>query len=270
MQGILRIFFIIFGIGLVITVHEFGHFTACKIFGVRTPNLSIGFGPVLFSKKIGETNFQISALPLGGYTSMLPQDLNKLSYWQRMIILLAGIIFNILFAFFIFIILSFLSPGAPIAIINKIVPKSPAQENGLLPGDKILKVDHTEINDDPIILLEIIAASYNKILKMIISRSGNIFEVDLPVVKHPVFGSKIGFVGIYLKRDQAHGFIKFEHAIHNAYVMVKNLWIESWHALLGFFQKRSQRRHQEIYGPIMGVAVTGRLANSGNSYSFWL
>lgn len=87
------------GITLVIVVHEFGHYAACKLFKVRTPVFSIGFDPAIISFKPRSTKFQIGAIFLGGYVSINQKDLDKQSYLKKIIIVLAGIIFNILFAF---------------------------------------------------------------------------------------------------------------------------------------------------------------------------
>src|SRR5690606_27744818 len=60
----------LFGIGFLIGFHELGHFLFCKLFSIRTPSFSIGFGPKLFSKKIGGTEFVISPIPLGGFVEI--------------------------------------------------------------------------------------------------------------------------------------------------------------------------------------------------------
>src|SRR5579872_2199524 len=60
----------LFGVGFIIGFHELGHFLFCKLFNIRTPSFSIGFGPKLISKKIGETEFSLSAIPLGGYVEI--------------------------------------------------------------------------------------------------------------------------------------------------------------------------------------------------------
>jgi len=60
----------ILGIGFLIGIHEFGHFLFCKLFKIRTPSFSIGFGPKIFEKQIGETLFKISAIPFGGYVEI--------------------------------------------------------------------------------------------------------------------------------------------------------------------------------------------------------
>lgn len=92
----------IFGLGSLIILHEFGHFIACKLFGVATPVFSIGFGPTLFGVHIGTTFFQIALLPLGGYVTMEKNALEALAYLPALIIILAGVFVNIVFAFSVF------------------------------------------------------------------------------------------------------------------------------------------------------------------------
>lgn len=96
----------LFGVSFVILVHEFGHFIFCKIFGVGTPVFSIGFGPALASMKLGTTTFQLALLPLGGYVEISPTDLAALPYAPTILIMLAGILFNLLFTYGIFLYLS--------------------------------------------------------------------------------------------------------------------------------------------------------------------
>ena len=67
---IIPLVYALIGFGLLIAVHEFGHFIFCKIFKIHTPTFSIGMGPKIFQKQIGETNFVLSAFPLGGYVEI--------------------------------------------------------------------------------------------------------------------------------------------------------------------------------------------------------
>ncbi len=86
----------IVGLTFIIIVHEFGHFIFAKLFNVRTPIFSVGFDPAIFSRQIGNTRFQIGAIPLGGYVSINSKDLTRLPYLKEILIMLAGILFNIL------------------------------------------------------------------------------------------------------------------------------------------------------------------------------
>lgn len=97
----------ILGLSVIIIAHEMGHFLACKLFHVNTPLFSIGFGPRLYAFTIKTTTFQLAALPLGGYVSIDPITFAAQSYGAQMLIMLAGIIFNFLFAFIAFLYLMY-------------------------------------------------------------------------------------------------------------------------------------------------------------------
>jgi regulator of sigma E protease len=102
MNKFVRILIGLLGLSFVIVIHEFGHFLACKLFGIATPVFSIGFGPRLFGYQIGSTIFQIAAFPFGGYVAIATDQLDAQPYIIKAIILLAGIAINFLFAYLIF------------------------------------------------------------------------------------------------------------------------------------------------------------------------
>jgi membrane-associated protease RseP (regulator of RpoE activity) len=89
------------GVSLIIIIHEMGHFLFAKFFGVATPIFSLGFGPALFSFPIGQTVFTVALLPFGGYVEMDPAGFAELSYFPKILILSAGILFNLIFAYII-------------------------------------------------------------------------------------------------------------------------------------------------------------------------
>ena len=108
------IFLSLIGISFIIVFHEFGHYIFCKLFNVYTPTFSIGIGKILYSKKIGDTNFCISAGPIGGYVEVASESgingsvgFNQIPYYQKVLIMLGGISFNFILAYFIFIALFF-------------------------------------------------------------------------------------------------------------------------------------------------------------------
>ena len=101
-------FQVIFGIGLMIFIHELGHFMAAKKIGVRVEAFSLGFGPRLVGFRRGGTDYRLSAIPLGGYVKMAgenpddprtgsPDELQSRSAWERMIIFSAGVFMNFIF-----------------------------------------------------------------------------------------------------------------------------------------------------------------------------
>jgi regulator of sigma E protease len=144
----------VLGIGLVIFVHEAGHFLAARWCGVRVDVFSIGFGPVLFAWKRGATQYQVAAIPLGGYVKMAGEDgppgedakpdpdaLPSKSVGQRFLIYSGGVIMNVLFGLVVFPILfavgvTFLRP-----VVGEASPGSPAWHARIPAGTEVLSVD---------------------------------------------------------------------------------------------------------------------------------
>ena len=87
------------GISLIILIHEMGHFLFAKFFNVPTPVFSLGFGPALFAFQIGQTVFKVALLPFGGYVEMDQDILAQLPYFPKMLIIFAGILSNLIFAY---------------------------------------------------------------------------------------------------------------------------------------------------------------------------
>jgi regulator of sigma E protease len=160
----------IIAINFIIAFHELGHWLFCKLFGIRTPSFSIGFGPRLISKKIGSTLFAFSAIPFGGYVEIAGSEeigqgdqldakandkdsINHKPYWQKLCVMLGGIFFNCILAFAIFVCLwqtgipkttFFSTLTAP--IIDSVQPGSPAELAGLSKGQRITKFNNQPIN----------------------------------------------------------------------------------------------------------------------------
>ncbi len=141
-------------LSLLIFLHELGHYSAARFFGVYVEVFSIGFGKKLFSFQWIGTQWQISAIPLGGYVKMKGQDdldptaisgdndsYNSKKPWQRIIILLAGPMANFLTAWVLFVAIAFGGPQALSPIIGQVVKSSPADIAGIVKGDKILSIN---------------------------------------------------------------------------------------------------------------------------------
>jgi regulator of sigma E protease len=159
--------YIILAITILVFVHEMGHFLAAKLFGMRVERFSIGFPPKLYGKQIGDTEYVIGATPLGGYVKILgmvdesmdteglaqepqPWEFRAKPIWQRIIVITAGVIFNMILAWIIFAVLKgtygdeFL-PASSVDAIH-VFDESLGHDIGLRTGDRIVS-----IGDEPLV-----------------------------------------------------------------------------------------------------------------------
>jgi regulator of sigma E protease len=150
-------FFIL--LGLLIFVHELGHFLVAIYFGVRVETFSMGFGPKIFKHKRGDTTYCLSIIPLGGYVKMygddptaeIPADQKRYSFlhqpvWPRIAIVLAGPLMNLFFAGLIFMAVVSLGEDVQGPQVGDIAPSTPAYAAGFRSGDTITKVNGTAVD----------------------------------------------------------------------------------------------------------------------------
>jgi regulator of sigma E protease len=188
----------IFILGSAVVLHEFGHFIVAKLFKIRVETFSVGFGPRLFGKKWGHTDYRVSAIPLGGYVKLggdesnaplegaSAQDIpahemyNLRPRWQRVLVALAGPVMNILTALAIPFAAAFMYgvPATPSPVVYYVKPGGAAAQAGLQSGDRIISFNGTEnpswdvINGDGLL-------SPGRPLPVVVNRNGS--EVALTI-----------------------------------------------------------------------------------------
>ncbi len=160
MNFIVTILILFVMLGLIISIHEFGHFIAAKKCGVYVDEFSLGMGPLIFKHKPkkSETTYSLRLFPIGGYVSMAEKESKELKvkkdrvlankgFLRVLWVLINGIVFNFILAIILFFI-SGLIYGRPVsqAIVSKVVEGGSAYKAGIEAGDKILKVNGTKIN----------------------------------------------------------------------------------------------------------------------------
>jgi regulator of sigma E protease len=204
------LFSFILVLGLLIFVHELGHFLLAKLFRVRVLKFSLGFGPKLFGRVYGDTEYLISAFPLGGYVKMFGEnpeeqevavDEKAVSFvhkpvWQRFLIVLAGPVFNLLFTLFLFLCI-FSVLGEPVSVdttrIGKVNANSPAERAGLKENDVILRLADRETKKWQDIL-EGVKKSNGQTISLLVKRGEEIVPIEvapkIDLVKN-VFGEEV-------------------------------------------------------------------------------
>lgn len=273
-------------LGLLIFVHEFGHFIWAKFFGVRVLKFSLGFGPKLISKQYGETEYLISAFPLGGYVKMFGENPGEIAeeklspgelkrsfatrpVWQRFIIVAGGPVFNLIFAMFLFFIIVFVA-GMPQAVdttaIGGVGQESPAAEAGLQAGDIIVAIDgqETRLWEDVSLL---IMNSGGRQVVMSVKRGDALLEIAVtPQMEKTknIFGEEVGeryMVGIARSEEVTYekvGFIKSLQA------GISQTWSWIYLTIMGLV-KIIQKvvPASELGGPILIAKIAGERMEAG-------
>jgi regulator of sigma E protease len=140
-------------LGPLVVVHEFGHYIFARLFNVKAEIFSIGFGPRLWSRQLGETELRVSAVPLGGYVKLLGEEndadlspadqkraLQRQKPWKRFFIFFGGPLFNFLFAIFVFMVILVIGEPQMASVVGRAVRGSAAEKAGFQSGDRILAV----------------------------------------------------------------------------------------------------------------------------------
>jgi len=231
------IFIALLVLSVLIFFHELGHFTAARFFGVRVDVFSIGFGKKLYTKVIGDTQWSISAIPLGGYVKMKGQDDSdptKISYdedsynvkkpWQRIIILLAGPFANFLLAFILYLAIANIGVPKLLAYVGEVGKDTPAFSAGLTKEDKIV-----QINGNNITYWENIGKNINEAkgdITLIIERDQQLVTLQLVpkvIEDKNVFGEKINrrIIGISPLGKQTTAHFGFTESLEYAWEETK-------------------------------------------------
>jgi regulator of sigma E protease len=170
---------VFFVLAVMILVHEWGHFAAAKLFGVRVEVFSIGFGKRLVGFRRGETDYRISALPFGGYVKMsgespldqragVPEEFMSHPRWQRVVIALAGPFMNIALAIGLLTWVYMVHYEHPLfldqqAVVGWVAPGSAAEKAGIQPGDKIIQIGSTKNPDWEYVLSKILISPHSAV-----------------------------------------------------------------------------------------------------------
>lgn len=212
MEFLSTVFYFIVTIGILVFIHELGHFAAAKFFGMRVERFSIGFPPRAFGKQIGETDYCVSWIPIGGYVKIAgmidesldtehlgrepePWEFRAKPIWQRSIVMAAGVIMNLFLAVVIFwgIIYAQGRVVRPVTEIGYVAPDSPAEKAGLRTNDRVRSINDTPVSQWDQIESMIYAETVGQDISIAVEREGapvtvEIRRLDLPELTEERFG----------------------------------------------------------------------------------
>ena len=269
-------------LGILILIHEFGHFLACRFSGVRVEKFSIGFGPEIFHWKGKETRYVVSLLPFGGYVKpsgesiseiesgeLRPYDYLAAPVWKRVFIVVAGVAMNYLLSFVLFVGIFVVGRPTPLAQIGGLVKGYPAESSGLIKGDRVLAVDGVSVK-----LWRDLTERLNQVsseqIQLKILRQGKELEVRVPVRMEnlqDVFGKAHRLPRIGILPDQEAFEIEklaFPTAVREGFETEFQLTAMTYKAL--FYLVTGRLSLRTISGPIGIVAMTGTAAKMGMIY----
>ena len=211
------IFIFVIALSILVLVHEFGHYFAAKITGVKVEEFGLGLPPRIFGKKIGETVWSLNWLPIGGFCRLYGEDGNKQGHrafnnknpWQKGLIVLGGVLMNLVLAVVIFSTV-YTIMGVPketdrVKIIG-VAKDSPAQEAGLREDDWIKKVGEVEVKKGSELTQEVEKYKGKSVI-LIVGNVGNGLDRSVPVGDRSVPDDSVGdrFVRVEVREKAPEG-----------------------------------------------------------------
>jgi len=271
-------------LGILIFFHEMGHFLIAKYFGVKVLKFSLGFGPKVLGKRIGETQYLISAVPFGGYVKMLGEsdgdsepltaEDEKRSFshqhvLKRIAIVAAGPLFNLFLALFIFCIF-YLATGVQVMTseIGEVRENSPAENAGLRKGDEVVSIDGAAVKSWSEIK-DMVQRSSEKPLVVTVKRGEDFFTVEVvPEVSSTtnLFGEEIKspLIGIVSAGKFIHVDLGPLGAIKEGFNRTWEVTKLTFLTILKLFQRVIPIK--TLGGPLLIGQLTGQLAEENLAY----
>lgn len=271
----MTIIYFILILGIIVCIHEFGHFLFAKKAGIYVYEFSIGMGPRLlkWNRKNDETTYSIRLLPIGGFVQMAGEDLeadekseipkdkmmqNK-KWYQRFLTIVAGVMFNFILALVLLFIIALIH-GAPYlgTRVGEVSENSPAAIAGLETGDKIIKIGNRKVNNSDMLMLEIQVQNGKETTLVVEKKSGKKEEIVITPKKVTV-DKKEGYqYGFGLETKTEKGIIG---AIKYAFGKTISL-VEQMIFIIGYLFT-GKLALNSLAGPVGIFQVVGETAKTG-------
>jgi regulator of sigma E protease len=256
--------------GLMIFIHEFGHFFTAKLCGIRVNEFSIGMGPTLFHFQRGETKYALRLLPIGGFCAMEGENgdsddersFYKKSVWKRMLVVVMGAVMNIVLGLVLMMILLSQESAFNSTTVAAFAKNSAFQAAGLKEGDTFVSVDHYRIYGDRDLSFALATANPSSV-DIVVQRDGK--EVTLNDVKlntQTIDGKTIVSLDFYVEPIEKNFGTLLTKTVQDTVSVVRLVWYSLISLITGKFG------FNDMAGPVGAADAVGQVITSGLKESF--
>ena len=273
MTIIINILLFILILGIIVFIHEFGHFILAKWNGVYVYEFALGMGPKICGFKKGETEYNLRAIPIGGFCQLAGEDLendkeakipknkqlqNKKA-WQRFLIMLFGPMNNFILAVIILFFIALIWGGSNMdPTILKVEKGSAAQEAGLVKGDKVVKVNGHKIETSDDISLYLAIAGTGKKSTIVVKRDNKNYTYKIKPKKYKEKGEEVYRYGIAMGGKQTKG---LGGALVYTYKKTKSIFKQMFITVGYLFTGKISL--SQLSGPVGIYSVVGQQRSAG-------
>jgi regulator of sigma E protease len=256
--------------GLMIFIHEFGHFFTAKLCGIRVNEFSIGMGPTLFHFQRGETKYALRLLPIGGFCAMEGENgesddersFYKKPVWKRMLVVVMGAVMNIILGLVLMMILLGQEPAFNSTTVSAFAKNSAFQAAGLKEGDTFVYVDHYRIYGDRDLSFALATANPSSV-DIVVRRDGK--EVafnDVKLNNQTVDGKTIVSLDFYVEPIEKNFETLLTKTFQDTVSVVRLVWYSLISLITGKFG------FNDMAGPVGVADAVGQVITSGLKESF--
>lgn len=272
-MNLISLLILILILGIIIFVHELGHFLAAKKNGVYVEEFALGMGPKIFNfrRKKDETLYSIRLFPVGGFVSMAnseedgpnklrkDQILENKSFLQKVTVLIIGVVFNLILAFSLLFINGLIYGNSDTRpFIGQIEENSPAYNSGLKKGDLILKVEGVKVKTYNDVLIELNKNEALEEFTFLIKQDEKSKEIIITPVNKEIDGEEVRSFGIAFANKKIHGFLNtIKYSVKEFGNMMKSIFVIIANLITGNISLKNVSGPIGIYTIIDNVKETG-------------
>ncbi len=253
------ILFAILFFGVIIALHEFGHFSTAKLFKIKVNEFSIGMGPAILKKRKGETLYALRLLPIGGFVSLEGEDeasddpraFGNQKAWKRFIVIAAGAILNIVLGLVLIGIMLGISGSVPTTVVSDVTENMYTAETGILTGDEIISIDGTRVHSARDLYYCLYRNNDGK-FDIVLKRDGKKIEFsELPVY----YDMEEGFCSFIVGSEKVSALNILPGAVKETLSMTKMIWLSLIDMLGGNYGM------DELSGPVGTIGIVANTAS---------